>query len=56
MMKWLKRTVHLLYALSTSTVLSEGISLVRLYILSHASASVRRERPLGSETSTSGCT
>jgi hypothetical protein len=41
MMKWLKRTVHLLHALSTSAVLNEGISLVRVYILSHASASVR---------------
>ena len=31
LMTWLKRTVNVLYTLSTSNVLNEGISLVRLH-------------------------
>jgi hypothetical protein len=31
LMTWLKRTVNVLYVLSTSSVLGEGIGLVRLY-------------------------
>jgi hypothetical protein len=31
LMKWLKRTVNVLYTLATSGVLGEGIGLVRLY-------------------------
>ena len=34
LMTWLKRTVNVLYALSTSDVLAEGIGLVCIYSLS----------------------